>query len=118
MRRLVGAVLLLGLALLVLKWALITGAVLAVPFGIWWLVDRSRTQERRDAEQAQMRRAARRRAELEGRATVDAAGGCGWCGTRIAHADGRGRQILPLAWHRDEIDAILRAEEAAAPAPA
>jgi Tfp pilus assembly protein PilX len=117
-RRLIGAALLLGLVLLVVKWALTTAAILAVPFGVWWLIDRRRTQARRDAEQAQLRRAALRRAELEGRATVDAAGGCGWCGTRIAHTDGRGRQVLPLAWHRDEIDAILRAEGVAAPAPA
>jgi hypothetical protein len=29
----------------VLKWLLITAAVLAVPFGVWWLVDRSRRQQ-------------------------------------------------------------------------
>jgi hypothetical protein len=27
------------LALLVIKWALITAAILAVPFGVWWIYD-------------------------------------------------------------------------------
>ena len=31
-----------GVATTVLMWLLTTGVILAVPFGIWWLVDRSR----------------------------------------------------------------------------
>jgi hypothetical protein len=31
-----------GLALLVIEWLAITALILAVPFGVWWLVDRSR----------------------------------------------------------------------------
>jgi hypothetical protein len=33
-----------GVATTVLTWLLTTGVILAVPFGIWWLVDRSRRQ--------------------------------------------------------------------------
>ena len=40
----VGWLLVAGLALLVIKWLAITALILAVPFGIWWLVDRSRHQ--------------------------------------------------------------------------
>lgn len=35
--------LLVGLVVLVLKWALITAAILAVPFGFWWLWDHRRS---------------------------------------------------------------------------
>ncbi|HSK61317.1 MAG TPA: hypothetical protein VK935_19930 [Actinomycetospora sp.] len=40
--RVVGWLLVVGLALLVIKWLAITALILAVPFGLWWLVDRSR----------------------------------------------------------------------------
>ena len=33
-----------GVATTVLMWLLTTGVILAVPFGIWWLVDRARRQ--------------------------------------------------------------------------
>jgi len=39
----VGGLLVAGLAILVIKWLAITALILAVPFGVWWLVDRSRT---------------------------------------------------------------------------
>jgi hypothetical protein len=39
----VGWLLVAGLAILVIKWLAITALILAVPFGLWWLVDRSRT---------------------------------------------------------------------------
>jgi hypothetical protein len=38
----VGWLLVAGLALLVIKWLAITALILAVPFGVWWVVDRSR----------------------------------------------------------------------------
>lgn len=41
-----GALLLVGLALLILKWALITAAILVVPFGAWWIHDRISTRRR------------------------------------------------------------------------
>lgn len=31
-----------GIVLLLIKWVLITALLLAVPFGVWWVVDRSR----------------------------------------------------------------------------
>lgn len=95
----IGVVLLIGLAILIIKWALITAAILAVPFGIWWVYDR-----------VQQRKVVDRRAEVEGLAVVDAGGGCGWCGSRIAHRDGyTGNLVLPADFHRDEIEAALAA---------
>jgi hypothetical protein len=49
-------------------------------------------------------------AEVESRAFIDAAGGCGWCGSRIAHVDTAGRSILPRDWHRNDIGAVLRVD--------
>jgi Flp pilus assembly protein TadB len=43
---LIGIVLLVGLVVLIIKWALITAAILVVPFGVWWLLDRHRAAER------------------------------------------------------------------------
>jgi hypothetical protein len=101
---LVGVLLLVGLAILVIKWALITAAILAVPFGVWWLVDRSRQRRRVEAVGA----AAARRAEVESRAVVDAAGGCGWCGSRIPHRDDRtGAPVTPRRFHHDEIEETI-----------
>jgi hypothetical protein len=39
MARLIGILLVVGLVALVIKWALITAAILVVPFGIWWIHD-------------------------------------------------------------------------------
>jgi hypothetical protein len=105
---LIGVVLLIGLAILIIKCALITAAILAVPFGIWWVLDRSkRTRPAREARRAAAVSAARR-AEVVSRAVVDAAGGCGWCGSRIAHRDDRtGHVVLPLEFHRDEVEQAI-----------
>lgn len=46
MARLIGYLLLAGLAILMIKWALITAAILVVPFGIWWLYDRATARAR------------------------------------------------------------------------
>lgn len=95
----IGIVLLIGLAILIIKWALITAAILAVPFGIWWFYD-----------QVQQRKVVDRRAEVEGRAVIDAAGGCGWCGSRIAHRDEyTGSLVTPGDHHREEIEQALAA---------
>ena len=64
----------IGLAILIIKWALITAAILAVPFGIWWAYDH--VQQCNAAQQVSA--ASSRRTEIEGRAVVDAAGGCGF----------------------------------------
>lgn len=43
---LIGGLLVIGLILLIIKWAAITAAILAVPFGVWWVYDH-RAQARR-----------------------------------------------------------------------
>jgi hypothetical protein len=96
-------VLAIGLAIMIIKWALITAAILAVPFGIWWIVDHQ--QQRQRGQELAARDA--RRVEIEGRAVVDAASGCGWCGSRIAHQDAAGTVVLPREYHREEIDEAI-----------
>lgn len=106
MRKIIGWLLLIGLILLVVKWLLITAALLAVPFGAWWLWDR----HRRSAAQRRADAAAARRREIESRAVVDPFGGCGWCGSRLPHRDDAGRPASPAAYHRGEIEqAVLAA---------
>jgi ABC-type nickel/cobalt efflux system permease component RcnA len=75
--QLVGVVLVIGLVLLILKWMLITAAILVVPFGIWWVWDHGRSSRSAKAVRDRESAARLRRLELESRATVDAAGGCG-----------------------------------------
>ncbi len=100
---LIGVLLLIGLAIVIIKWALITAAILAVPFGIWWILDRAKQRRQTAAVEAR----AARRAEIEGRAVVDAACGCGWCGSRVAHQDDAGSVVLPREYHRQEIDEAI-----------
>lgn len=109
MARLIGYLLLAGLAILMFKWALITAAILVVPFGVWWLYDRATTTGRRQAAVRQ------RRAQLERLAAVDAWGGCGWCGSQLVHVDGHGVPVPPLSWHRADIEAALRHDELGLP---
>lgn len=105
---LVGGVLALGLVLLILKWVAITAAILAVPYGIWWVVDRTRRSRAGHAAGRAAAALAARRAEVESRAVVDAAGGCGWCGSRIAHRDDRtGRLVAPREFHRVDIEEAI-----------
>jgi ABC-type nickel/cobalt efflux system permease component RcnA len=106
----IGLLIVVGLVLLVLKWMLITAAILVVPFSAWWIYDRTTTHRRRRIVERRAADAARRRAEVESRAFIDAAGGCGWCGSRIAHVDTAGRSVLPRDWHRDEIEVVLRVD--------
>jgi uncharacterized membrane protein YqjE len=42
--QLIGVLLVIGLVVLIAKWALITAAILVVPFGIWWFWDRVRSR--------------------------------------------------------------------------
>ncbi|TCK21751.1 hypothetical protein [Pseudonocardia endophytica] len=48
------------------------------------------------------------RREVESLAVVDAAGGCGWCGSRIAHVNDDGHLIPPRYWHTVEIEERIR----------
>jgi ABC-type nickel/cobalt efflux system permease component RcnA len=108
--QLVGSLIVLGLVLLILKWALITAAILVIPFGVWWIWDHARSSRSAKAAQARELAARQRRQELESRATVDAAGGCGWCGSRILHRDSNGTVIRPVDHHRAEIEEQLGLE--------
>ena len=106
---LVAVLLVIGLVLLVIKWLLITAAILVVPFGIWWFADRRRTGGARTAHRERAEALARRRRDVESRAVVDAGGGCGWCGSRVAHRDFRsGSVVLPRDHHRAEIEDAVR----------
>ncbi|MBE7163648.1 MAG: hypothetical protein INR72_20605 [Williamsia herbipolensis] len=42
---LIGGLLVVGLVILILKWALITAAILAVPFCLWWVYDRNQPEQ-------------------------------------------------------------------------
>lgn len=85
---------LLGLALLV-----------SVPLGAWWLYRQVKARDRMRPSLPAGR--TDRRAELESRAVLDAAGRCGWCGSPDLHRDERGFPVTPLTHHRAEIDAML-----------
>jgi hypothetical protein len=85
---------LLGLALIV-----------SIPLGAWWLYRQVKARDR--VRPAVTGRAKDRRAELESRAVIDAAGRCGWCGSSTLHKDEFGFPVTPLAYHRAEIDAML-----------
>ena len=112
----IGAVLVIGVALLILKWVLTTVAVLAVPFGVWWMHDRVTNRRKQRAAQQRTDAAQRRRAQIEALAAVDVAGGCGWCGSRLAHIDRHRRIVLPRDWHRAEIEHVLQREGITRPA--
>lgn len=87
----------LGLIILVFKWLLITAAILVLPFTAWWVYDKTQGSP------------ARRRRIIEARATVDAGGGCGWCGSRVKHEDySTGRVLLPAEFHREEIERTIQ----------
>jgi ABC-type nickel/cobalt efflux system permease component RcnA len=102
----VGVLLVIGLVLVVVKWLLITAAILAVPFGLWWVWDRTQQQRGRRELDA----VAARRREVESRAVLDAAGGCGWCGMATGHRDHRtGARVTPRAYHHHEVEQALAA---------
>jgi hypothetical protein len=44
---------------LIIKWALITAAIIVVPFGIWWVLDRAKQREQAQAVLARAGRRAR-----------------------------------------------------------
>jgi hypothetical protein len=75
--QLIGLLLVVGVVMMIVKWVLITAAILAVPFGARWIHDRVSTGLRQRAEQDLLAATADRRAEVEGRAVVDAAGAAG-----------------------------------------
>lgn len=107
------ALLAVGLVIGLVQWVAVAAVIVAIPVGCWWLyrnVSRRRS-EMRAVVPGQRKLAdgppAARRAELEGRATIDAIGRCGWCGSPTLHKDEFGFPSTPLAHHRAEIDALL-----------
>jgi hypothetical protein len=50
------------------------------------------------------------RNEVESLAVVTAVGGCGWCGSLVAHVNDEGHPILPRYWHAAEVEERIRAK--------
>lgn len=48
------------------------------------------------------------RQEVEGLASVNAVGGCGWCGSPSAHVNDLGYLVHPRHWHGAEIEERIR----------
>ena len=107
--QIVGVLVLAGLAIGVVvglvQWLLGAALIVSIPLGAWWLYRQVKARDR--AHPAVTGRPADRRAELESRAVIDAAGRCGWCGAASLHKDEFGFPVTPLAYHRAEIDAML-----------
>ena len=107
--QIVGVLVLAGLAIGVVvglvQWLLGAALIVSIPLGAWWLYRQVKDRDR--AHPAVTGRPADRRAALEGRAVIDAAGRCGWCGSTSLHKDEFGFPVTPLAYHRAEIDAML-----------
>lgn len=50
------------------------------------------------------------RRDVESLAAVTPIGGCGWCGSLIAHTNDEGHPIPPRHWHAVEIEDRIRAK--------
>jgi hypothetical protein len=100
-----------GVAVGLVQWLLGIAVIVAIPVGAWWLYkrvsDHKTTSRLAPAPKAVAGRSGDRRAELESRAVLDAAGRCGWCGSPNLHKDEFGFPTTPLVFHRAEIDAML-----------
>ena len=114
--QIVGVLVLAGIAVSVVvglvQWLLGVALIVAIPLGAWWLYRQVSDRTSKPMAAPAPRRALAgspgdRRTELEGRAVLDAAGRCGWCGSATLHKDEFGFPITPLAYHRAEIDAML-----------
>jgi len=107
--QIVGVLVLAGLAIGVVvglvQWLLGAALIVSIPLGAWWLYRQVKARDR--AHPAVTGRPTDRRAELESRAVIDAAGRCGWCGSASLHKDEFGFPVTPLAYHRAEIYAML-----------
>lgn len=102
-----------GLVVGLVQWVVVAAVVVAIPVGGWWLYTRLSGRGASKRAVPPNRRAVAgddpesRRSALEGRAVLDAAGRCGWCGSETLHRDEFGFPATPLAYHRKEIDAML-----------
>lgn len=50
------------------------------------------------------------RQEVESLASVDAVGGCGWCGSPSAHLNDQGYPVHPRHWHSAEVEERIRSK--------
>ncbi|OLM18271.1 MULTISPECIES: hypothetical protein [unclassified Pseudonocardia] len=103
----------LSLVVGVVQWLAVAAVLVAVPVAAVWLYLRSSGRRAGPGRSGRPQRGTRpdgavtRRAELEGRAVLDPAGRCGWCGSATRHQDRFGFPTTPLAHHREEIEAML-----------
>ncbi len=115
--QIVGVLVLAGIAIGIVvglvQWLLGIAVIIAIPVGAWWVYKRVSGRSSAPAVTAAPpalggpARPGDRRSELEGRAVLDAAGRCGWCGSATLHKDEFGFPVTPLQFHRAEIEAML-----------
>ncbi|MHA6793596.1 hypothetical protein ACVGVM_08785 [Pseudonocardia bannensis] len=101
-----------GFVVGLVQWVLAAAVIVAIPLGGWWLYRQMSGRNPKPAVRPGGSKTVAgpsgdRRSELEGRAVLDAAGRCGWCGSATLHKDEFGFPTTPLAHHRAEIDAML-----------
>jgi hypothetical protein len=104
--QIIGVLVLAGLAISIVvglvQWLIGVVVIVALVAGGWWLFKKVV-----GASAQALPAGSDRRAELEGRAVLDASGRCGWCGSTTLHKDEFGFPVTPLNYHRAEIDAQL-----------
>ncbi|ALE73537.1 hypothetical protein FRP1_11570 [Pseudonocardia sp. EC080625-04] len=88
----------------VLGSVLVGVIVLAVVFTVVGKISAAQDEKRAAAEA----RAAGIRADIESRATVDAIGGCMWCGHAGAHRAQNGHAVHPRDWHALDVEEAIR----------
>ncbi|MFC5064767.1 hypothetical protein [Actinomycetospora atypica] len=94
----------------VLGGLIVTVIVVAVAWGL--LARYNAEQEEKRAEAAKAAAAAKAaevRSEIESRASIDAVGGCGWCGYPESHRGATGHPVHPRDWHALDVEEAVRA---------
>ncbi|MEQ3553385.1 hypothetical protein WIS52_23185 [Pseudonocardia nematodicida] len=83
-----------------------------VGIAAWVIVSKVKASQAKqralEAVQLAEANAAAVRADIESRATVDAAGGCMWCGQRAPHRAENGHPVHPRDWHALEVEEAVR----------
>jgi len=117
--QIIGVLVLAGLAIGIVvglvQWLIGVAVIVALVAGAWWLFKKVSGRDAKAAVGSPGPLAVTggsgatgdRRTELEGRAVLDASGRCGWCGSATLHKDEFGFPVMPLQFHRAEIDAML-----------
>lgn len=91
--------------------SLLVGVIaLAVVFTVVGKISAAQEEKRAAAAaRAAEARAAEIRADIESRATVDAIGGCMWCGHPGAHRAQNGHAVHPRDWHALDVEEAIHA---------